>query len=71
MTAMRKGRLQRLESHRRANKPWFYPYPLAIELLAAVVAEAAAERAGRPFVQPASDDGGSVVGSVRAGHAGR
>ena len=39
MTAMRKGRLQRLESHRRANKPWFYPYPLAIRLLTAVAAE--------------------------------
>jgi hypothetical protein len=49
MTAMRKGRSQRLESHRRANKPWFYPYPPAVHLLAAVAAEAAAERAGRPF----------------------
>jgi hypothetical protein len=44
MTAMRKGRLQRLD-----NKPWFYPYPLDIQLLAAIAAEAAAERAGRPF----------------------
>jgi hypothetical protein len=49
MTAMRKRHLQRLENRRRANKPWFYPYPLAIELLAAIAAEAAAERAGRPF----------------------
>jgi hypothetical protein len=53
---MRKRRLERLESRHRPVRPWVDPFPVAMALFHAIAAEAAAERAGRPFSRLPSPD---------------
>jgi hypothetical protein len=57
MSVMRRRRLERLEKLlSKASTPWVDPYDVAMAIWAALEADQAAERAGRPYsVRPSSE----------------
>jgi hypothetical protein len=69
MTAARLKRIAALEARKSNGNHWTDPYPVAMQIFAALQANQAAERAGRPFSRlpsPELPDTDAFVWAMRA-----